>query len=50
MSGRRRRWIACDVCCLCHTYGRECEFGRVSMEQKDIVPILSIVQDLHPHT
>ena len=50
MWRRRRRGLACDVCCFCHTHGREGKLGRVSMEQEDILPILSIVQNLHAHT
>ena len=50
MSERRRGRLACDVCCLCHTYSWEGEFGCVSMEQEDVLPILSVVQNLHPRT
>ena len=50
MWGQMHIRLACDVCCLCNAHSRECKLGRVSMEQKDILPILSIVQNLHPHT
>ena len=50
MSIQRHWELACDVCCLCHTHGREGKLGRVSMEQEDVLPIPSIVQNLHPHT
>ena len=50
MGGHRRKGLACDVCCLCHTHSREGKLGRVSMEQEDVLPILSIVQNLHPRT
>ena len=45
-----RRGLACDVCSLCNAHGWEAELGRISMEEEDVLPILSIVQNLHPHT
>ena len=50
MWGHMHMRLACDVCCFCDAHSREGKLGRVSMEQEDILPILSIVQNLHAHT